>query len=57
MIINMVVAGTGGILIPVMLDRSKADPAIASAAFVTTTTDMVGFFAFLGLAGVWFGLF
>lgn len=57
MIINMVVAGTAGILIPVMLDRSKADPAIASAAFVTTTTDMVGFFAFLGLAGVWFGLF
>ena len=46
-----------GILIPVMLDKFKADPAIASAVFVTTITDMVGFFAFLGIAGLWFGLF
>ncbi len=57
MIINLIVAGTAGILIPVMLDKFKADPAIASAVFVTTITDMVGFFAFLGIAGLWFGLF
>lgn len=57
MIINLIVAGTAGILIPVMLDKFKADPAIASAVFVTTITDMVGFFAFLGIAGLWFDLF
>jgi len=57
MIINLIVAGTAGILIPIMLDKLKADPAIASAVFVTTITDMVGFFAFLGIAGLWFGLF
>jgi len=57
MVINLVVAGTAGILIPIMLDKFKADPAIASAVFVTTITDMVGFFAFLGIAGLWFGLF
>ncbi|QQR41117.1 magnesium transporter [Devosia rhizoryzae] len=57
MIINMIVAGTFGILIPLTLDKLKADPAIASAVFVTTVTDVVGFFAFLGIAGLWFGLF
>jgi magnesium transporter len=57
MVINMIVAGTFGILIPITLDKFKADPAIASAVFVTTVTDIVGFFAFLGLAGLWFGLF
>jgi len=57
MITNLVVAGTAGILIPLTLDRFKADPAIASAVFVTTVTDVVGFFAFLGIAGLWFGLF
>ncbi|QQR34910.1 magnesium transporter [Devosia oryziradicis] len=57
MVINLIVAGTAGILIPLMLDKFKADPAIASAVFVTTVTDMVGFFAFLGIAGLWFGLF
>jgi magnesium transporter len=57
MVINMIVAGTFGILIPLTLDRLKADPAIASAVFVTTVTDVVGFFAFLGIAGLWFGLF
>ncbi|MHA6690452.1 magnesium transporter [Devosia sp. A449] len=57
MIINLVVAGTAGILTPVLLDKFKADPAIASAVFVTTMTDVVGFFAFLGIAGLWFGLF
>jgi magnesium transporter len=57
MIINLIVAGTAGILIPVTLEKFKADPAIASAVFVTTITDTVGFFAFLGIAGLWFGLF
>jgi magnesium transporter len=57
MIINLIVAGTAGILIPITLEKFKADPAIASAVFVTTITDTVGFFAFLGIAGLWFGLF
>ncbi len=50
MVINLVVAGLAGTLIPVVLDRLKIDPALASGAFVTTVTDVVGFFAFLGLA-------
>ncbi len=52
MVINMVVAGLAGILIPMGLERAGADPALASGAFVTTMTDVVGFFAFLGLAAV-----
>ena len=51
MVINLVIAGLAGILIPVMLERFGIDPALASGAFVTTVTDVVGFFAFLGLAG------
>jgi len=50
MIGNLFVAGLAGILIPILLDRLKIDPALASGAFVTTVTDVVGFFAFLGLA-------
>ena len=50
MVINMVVAGFAGTVIPVLLDRLKIDPALASGAFVTTVTDVVGFFVFLGLA-------
>jgi magnesium transporter len=57
MVVNMIAAGTSGILIPLALDRLKIDPAIASSVFVTTVTDVVGFFAFLGLAGLWFGFF
>jgi magnesium transporter len=57
MIINMIAAGTAGVLIPLLLDRLKIDPAIASSTFVTTVTDVVGFFSFLALAGLWFGLF
>jgi len=53
MVINMIVAGSAGILIPITLDRMKIDPAIASSVFVTTVTDVVGFFGFLGLAWVW----
>ena len=47
---TMVAAGLAGILIPIGLDRLKVDPALGSGAFVTTVTDVVGFFAFLGLA-------
>ncbi|MCG5243001.1 magnesium transporter [Azospirillum doebereinerae] len=50
MIINMVVAGLCGALIPLGLDRVGVDPAVASVVFLTTVTDVVGFFAFLGLA-------
>lgn len=52
MVVNLVVAGLAGAIIPVALDRLKIDPALASGAFVTTVTDVVGFFAFLGLAVV-----
>lgn len=55
MIINMFVAALAGILIPLLLHRLGVDPAVASAVFVTTVTDVVGFFAFLGLATWWFG--
>lgn len=57
MIINMIFAALAGILIPILLDKMSIDPAIASTAFVTTVTDVVGFFAFLGLAAWWFELF
>jgi magnesium transporter len=56
MIINMFAAALAGILIPLVLDRFKIDPAVASAVFVTTVTDCVGFFAFLGLATWWFNV-
>lgn len=52
MIGNMVVAAFAGVLIPIALDRLKLDPALASGTFVTTITDVFGFFAFLGLAGL-----
>ena len=52
MVINMVVAGFSGVALPVLLDRLKIDPAIASGVFVTTVTDVVGFLSFLGLASV-----
>jgi magnesium transporter len=55
--VNMLAAGISGILTPIALERMHVDPAIASSAFVTTVTDVVGFFAFLGLAAIWFGLF
>jgi magnesium transporter len=55
-ICNLFAGALGGILIPLMLERMKADPAVASGTFVTTVTDVVGFFAFLGIATLWFGL-
>ena len=53
MLINNMVAGLGGILIPVTLDKLDVDPAVSSAVFVTTLTDVMGFFSFLGLATIW----
>ncbi|MBI3952116.1 MAG: magnesium transporter [Acidobacteria bacterium] len=50
MIANMFVAGLMGVVIPLVLKRLKADPAVASGIFVTTFTDVCGFFSFLGLA-------
>lgn len=52
MIINLLAAGLAGILIPLGLQRAGADPAVSSAVFVTTVTDVVGFFVFLGLAAL-----
>jgi len=56
MICNLVAAALGGILIPLALYRLRVDPAVASSPFVTTVTDVVGFFSFLGIATIWFGL-
>jgi magnesium transporter len=50
MIVNMLVAGLSGTLVPLGLHKLKIDPAVASGVFLTTITDVVGFFAFLGLA-------
>jgi magnesium transporter len=50
MIVNLIAAGLAGILVPLALERAGADPAISSTVFVTTVTDCVGFFVFLGLA-------
>ncbi len=56
MIIVLSVAAVGGIIIPIVLVRSGVDPAVASGPFVTTITDVVGFFSFLAIATLWFGL-
>lgn len=56
MICNLAAAALGGILIPLALNRLKFDPAVASSPFVTTVTDVVGFFSFLSIATFWFGL-
>jgi magnesium transporter len=53
MIINLLAAALAGIFIPIGLDRLGFDPAVASTVFVTMVTDVVGFFAFLGLASLW----
>jgi len=52
MLINNLIAGLAGILVPVALDRSRIDPAVSSAVFVTMATDVMGFFSFLGLAAI-----
>lgn len=56
LVLNMFVAGLAGVLIPLTLNKFDFDPAVASGVFVSTVTDVVGFFAFLGLAALWFGL-
>jgi len=56
MICNLLAGALGGILVPLALHRFHADPAISSGVFVTTVTDVVGFFSFLGIATLWFGL-
>lgn len=50
MVANQIVAALGGVLVPLTLDKVGLDPALASGTFVTTMTDVMGFFAFLGLA-------
>jgi len=57
MLINMFAAAVAGILIPLLLVKVGADPAVSSAVFVTTVTDITGFFAFLGLAAWWFNVY
>lgn len=52
MLFTLVAAALGGIVIPIVLERFSIDPALASGPFVTTVTDIVGFFAFLGLASI-----
>jgi magnesium transporter len=56
MIVNLLAAAIAGITIPLVLERAGVDPAVSSAPFVTTVTDVVGFFSFLGIATLWFGL-
>jgi magnesium transporter len=56
LIANLLAAALAGVLVPIALNRVGVDPAIASGTFVTTVTDLVGFFAFLGVAALWFGL-
>lgn len=52
MVINLFIAGLAGTVVPIALDRLGVDPALASGTFVMTVTDVIGFFAFLGLASV-----
>jgi len=54
MILNMIVAGLFGILVPVSLKKLNIDPALASSVFVTTITDVIGFLSFLGLGSIYF---
>ncbi|MBH5322131.1 magnesium transporter [Aurantiacibacter sediminis] len=50
MVVNIIISGMAGVLVPVAFDRLNQDPAVASSVFVTMITDSMGFFAFLGLA-------
>ncbi|MBU2581441.1 MAG: magnesium transporter [Alphaproteobacteria bacterium] len=53
MVVNLLVAAVSGILVPMLLDYYGLDPAPASGVLITTVTDVIGFFAFLGLASLW----
>jgi magnesium transporter len=50
MMVNILIAGLAGVMVPIALERWKADPAVASSVFVTMVTDSMGFLIFLGLA-------
>jgi magnesium transporter len=50
MLVNIVIAGLAGVLVPLLLERLGADPAVASSVFLTMITDSMGFFVFLSLA-------
>ncbi|MFO1170010.1 MAG: magnesium transporter [Hyphomicrobiaceae bacterium] len=52
MIVNLIAAALSGVLVPIVLDRMGLDPAVSSGVFVTTVTDVVGFFSFLSLAAL-----
>ena len=54
MILNMIVAGLFGILVPISLKKFNIDPALASSVFVTTITDVIGFLSFLGIGSLFF---
>jgi magnesium transporter len=54
MVLNMIVAGLFGIVVPVTLKKMNIDPAIASSVFVTTITDVIGFLSFLGVGAYFF---
>jgi magnesium transporter len=56
LVVTLVAAALGGIVIPLILNRFDIDPAVSSGPLVTTITDVVGFFTFLGIATLWFGL-
>lgn len=56
MFTNLVAGALGGILVPLLLERFRVDPAVSSSVFVTTVTDVVGYGAFLTIASLWFGL-
>jgi magnesium transporter len=55
-IVTLAAAALGGVVVPLALERFGVDPAVASGPLVTTITDVIGFFAFLGIASLWFGL-
>lgn len=57
LVFNVFCAGFFGVITPILLDKVGADPAVASSVFLTTLTDVIGFFAFLGLAAWWFGVY
>ena len=54
MVLNMIVAGLFGILVPITLKKFNIDPAVASSVFVTTITDVIGFLSFLGIGAYFF---
>jgi magnesium transporter len=55
-VVTLAAAALGGVVVPIALERAGVDPAVASGPLVTTITDVIGFFAFLGIASLWFGL-